>query len=355
MSEQARNEHIKQDKCSHQIGVAEYMRERAEDFGVDGNIAYIIGYNHDIGYLEGRRFHEQTGANMLRKAGFGEEICYAIEHHGDDLAKLNEQQAVSPYLVLLVEADLNIESHGYRVGFDKRLTDIEKRYGKDNNPQYDVANNNIHFIKDYWAEHSIPTQSKVIKAKSTGKHNHGSGKWAGSELKEKLARDYDDRIEHAAFAMMQGFVFNRGTGAVFDEHGDDVTIDTPNPENDSRYFFDDTYYNYDLEQSDYDVHGADEIKDVGERIKDKFKDSVGSVDIYTDGIYVSMGFDKVETAMQTLKENGYEWGLVGELDKDNDSMVITDGQTIMNEEFGGVDDGNSTVEQDSNNGFDDLA
>ena len=75
MSEKAREEHIKQDKCSHQTGVAEYMRERADDFGVDGNIAYIIGQTHDIGYLEGRWFHEQTGADMLRKAGFGEDIC----------------------------------------------------------------------------------------------------------------------------------------------------------------------------------------------------------------------------------------------------------------------------------------
>lgn len=357
-SEKAREEHIKQDKCSHQTGVAEYMRERADDFGVDGNIAYIIGHNHDIGYLEGRWFHEQTGAEMLRKAGFGEEICYAIEHHADDLAKLNEQKELSPYLVLLVEADMSVEMHGYRVGFDKRLADIEKRYGKDNNPQYDLVKKNIEFIKEYWAEHNIPTQDKVVHSKPTGKTNHGSGKWVGSELKAQLAKEYDERIEHAAFAMMQGFVFNRGTGAVFEYGGDDVTDEVKNPENDGRYFFDDTYYDYDLEQSDYDIHGANEIRDVAERIKDKFKDSVGSVDIYTDGIYVSMSFDKTEQAEKTLKENGYDWCLVGdEVDK-GESMVITDGQTILNDEFGGVDDGNEVevdeVEQDDDNGFNDL-
>jgi putative nucleotidyltransferase with HDIG domain len=181
----ARSEHISQAKMSHSIGVAEYMRERADEYGLDGNIAYITGLLHDIGYLEGRLGHEQIGGEILTAMQMPEWLCQTIRNHAKELATLPTKE-VTPMLVLLVEADLSLETHGYRVGFDKRTEDIAKRYGNENNPQFDIVKSNVEFIKKYQKEHGITPQEETIKRKSTGKANHGSGKFVGSETKAKI-------------------------------------------------------------------------------------------------------------------------------------------------------------------------
>lgn len=182
---EARSEHISQAKISHSVSVAEYMRERAEDYGLDGNIAYTVGLLHDIGYLEGRYGHEQIGSEILIAMQMPQWLTDTIGNHAKELATLSEKE-LSPMLILLVEADLSVETHGYRIGFKKRLEDIAKRYGTENNPQFDVVKLNIEFIKAYQKKHGIPLQDETLKRKSTGKGNHGSGKFIGWETKKHL-------------------------------------------------------------------------------------------------------------------------------------------------------------------------
>lgn len=171
--ETARSEHIKQEKISHCVGVAEYMRERAEEYGLDGNVAYTVGLLHDIGYLEGRLGHEQIGSEILSYMQFPQWITDIIACHGSELATVDKEK-MSPMLVLLVEADLSIDMYGHRVGFDKRLEDIGKRYGTENNPKFDEVKSNVEFIKAYQQEHDIPSQEETVNRKSTGEVNHES-------------------------------------------------------------------------------------------------------------------------------------------------------------------------------------
>jgi putative nucleotidyltransferase with HDIG domain len=144
------------------IGVAEYMRERAEDYGVNPDVAYTIGMLHDIGYINGRAGHEQYGASVLSAIGVDEDIRYAIAHHGENLRELHNTLAkegvadekITPEFVLLMEADMSVNARGYRVGFEGRLADIERRYGEDHIAVATVKDN-ISFIKEWQKEHGI--------------------------------------------------------------------------------------------------------------------------------------------------------------------------------------------------------
>lgn len=155
--EEAHKEHINKYKMAHMIGVAEHMRERAEDYGVDPDVAYMVGLMHDIGYLEGRAQHEQKGAEMLKKIGVSEEVAQAISLHGTSPYTLESEQVDSPLLVLLYEADMSVDARGYRVGFDKRLKDIECRLR--DTEYYDVAvrtsTETVEYVKQWQKEHGV--------------------------------------------------------------------------------------------------------------------------------------------------------------------------------------------------------
>ena len=184
-------EHIHAGKIAHMVGVAEYMRDRADDYGIDGNVAYTAGMLHDIGYLEGRLGHEEIGAEILEACGMRGEIVFAVANHATELKQIPKEQ-VSPLLVLMVEADLSVDAKGFRVGFDKRLADIEKRYGIDKKgdvndmPIYQSVLSNIEYIKAYQQERGIPNQEETLRHKTPDGYNHGSGKWVGSQTKREL-------------------------------------------------------------------------------------------------------------------------------------------------------------------------
>lgn len=180
--ERARKEHINAHKMAHCIGVAEYMRERADDFGIDGNVAYTAGLLHDIGYLEGRIGHEEAGAEILEACGMSGDIVFAVAYHAESLKKIPEDQ-VSPMLVLMVEADLSVEKNGFRVGFEKRLKDIAERYGTKDNPIFDSVKDNIAYIKNYWKINGIPEQDETVYRKHSCENNRG--KWIGSSIENK--------------------------------------------------------------------------------------------------------------------------------------------------------------------------
>ena len=180
----ARNAHIKQDKVSHMVGVAEYMRERADDYGIDGNVAYTAGLLHDIGYLEGGFGHETVGAEILEACGMSGDVVYAVAYHGTTLYDMGKEN-VTPLLVLMGEADLSVDMYGKRGTFSARLADIESRRGKDSEA-YKGCAANVAFVKEYCEEHGIPNHNKVIKFKDIDGYNHGSGRYIGASTKAEL-------------------------------------------------------------------------------------------------------------------------------------------------------------------------
>lgn len=184
----ASNGHINRYKMAHMIGVAEYMRERAEDYALDPDAMYVVGLLHDIGYLGGREGHEQRGADILFDLDMGEDVVSAIENHGKNLYELRDEdsEAITPELVLLVEADMSVDARGYRVGFEGRLADIGRRYttgsryscpkgttrgrsSEDNRGEdhiaYKTVQDNIRFIKEYQKEKGIGKPVKLYHNK----------------------------------------------------------------------------------------------------------------------------------------------------------------------------------------------
>ena len=161
--EEAHKEHINKYKMAHMIGVAEYMRERAEDYGIDPDVAYTIGLLHDIGYLAGRNDHEKEGADILCCLGVQEEseAYNAVRYHGSNPYTLSPSD-ISPLLVLTYEADLSVDSSGHRVGFNKRLENIA--FNNRNNGYGDVAvetaSQTIKFVKEYQERNGIPKPPK---------------------------------------------------------------------------------------------------------------------------------------------------------------------------------------------------
>lgn len=166
--EHAHKEHINAYKMAHMIGTAEYMRERAKDYGLKPDIMYAIGLLHDIGYIDGRANHERYGADILRTMGINDEISFAVRYHGENPYEIQERfgkENISPVFVLLLEADMSVDARGFRVGFEKRFEDIERRYGHDH-AACETVKDNIRFIKEYQAEHGIGKPVKLYHKNS---------------------------------------------------------------------------------------------------------------------------------------------------------------------------------------------
>ena len=162
--EEAHKEHINKYKMAHMIGVAEYMRERALDYGIDPNVAYAVGLMHDIGYLEGRHEHEQSGAEIMLALGIEEdsEVYNAIRYHGTNPYILSPDVISSPLLILTYEADLSVDARGYRVGFDKRLKDIDTRLAgtEFHDEAVYTSTQTVAFVKEWQARNYIPSPPK---------------------------------------------------------------------------------------------------------------------------------------------------------------------------------------------------
>lgn len=119
--------HISDNKMKHIHSVAEYMYDHADEHGLNNDEMYMLGLLHDIGYIRGHKGHMQNGAEIAKQIGVNANLRYAIENHGMDLSKLEK---VTPELVLLVRADLQIDYLGEFVGYEKRLSNIKIRYGE---------------------------------------------------------------------------------------------------------------------------------------------------------------------------------------------------------------------------------
>lgn len=115
-------------RLNHSLAVAKKMIEIGKNCNLNKTDLYnlfVIGINHDIGYefTNNNLLHNHIGGNILKETGFiyWKEIYY----HGE----INTKYA-SLYLDILNQADMQIDINGNDVGYEKRLSDIEKRYGK---------------------------------------------------------------------------------------------------------------------------------------------------------------------------------------------------------------------------------
>ena len=101
----AHKEHINRYKMAHIISVAERMREKADDFGLDGDEMYVLGFLHDIGYLHGRAGHEEYGADLLLKFGLGSYYDLIIREHGKDLETVRDEVLEAAPFALQIRTD----------------------------------------------------------------------------------------------------------------------------------------------------------------------------------------------------------------------------------------------------------
>lgn len=115
-------------RIKHSIAVARKMIEIAKNKKLSEEKiinCFIIGYNHDIGYefTTNGLNHNIIGGEILKNCGF--KFWKEIYYHGE----INDEYN-SIYLDILNQADMQIDKYGNDVGYDKRLEDIQNRYGE---------------------------------------------------------------------------------------------------------------------------------------------------------------------------------------------------------------------------------
>lgn len=135
--------HISDNKMKHIHSVAEYMYEHANEHDLDSEEMYMLGLLHDVGYIKGHTGHTKNGAEIAKQIGVNPRLVYAIENHGMNLNKLEN---VTPELILLVRADLQINHLGEFVGYEKRLHNVKMVYGE-TSMQYTRVLGTIEYLK----------------------------------------------------------------------------------------------------------------------------------------------------------------------------------------------------------------
>lgn len=129
------------DRLIHSLAVARKMVEIAKKQNMSQEeieTCFMIGVNHDIGYefTNNGINHNVIGGKILENNGF--EYWKEVYYHGDPSVEYQ-----SKYLKILNQADMQIDKNGNDVGYDKRLKDIESRYGKNSDVYkkcYDLVN-----------------------------------------------------------------------------------------------------------------------------------------------------------------------------------------------------------------------
>ena len=119
---------IDKDRLNHSIAVARKMVEIGKKYDLNDEQLqelFVLGYNHDIGYeFDDNEDHRIVGGNILKANNY--KYWKEIYYHGEVDIEYN-----SIYLDILNQADMQINKYGIDVGYDNRLEDIKKRYGKD--------------------------------------------------------------------------------------------------------------------------------------------------------------------------------------------------------------------------------
>jgi len=157
------------DKTLHCASVARVCMESANKYGLNEAQMYAVGLLHDIGYVYGRGNHETHGAELLETMGLSDEYIFAVRLHGKNPNEITFDKVPEESLkclVALYEADMSVDAKGHIIGFEKRLEDIELRYGKDHIAAKTAASE-IEFVKKYQAEHDIAPASMNKKKEAS--------------------------------------------------------------------------------------------------------------------------------------------------------------------------------------------
>ena len=155
--------HISDERIRHMHGVAELMYQYYDAFHckyLSKEEIYVLGLNHDIGYINGKSDHEFYGADVFaRFCEFGPQniIAKCIFHHGDTPKIYMErhmcsEEAIPAELILLWWADMSVESGGEHagevVGFQRRLDGLKERYGENSEP-YQMCKETMEWLTDW--------------------------------------------------------------------------------------------------------------------------------------------------------------------------------------------------------------
>ncbi len=123
-------------RAIHSLNVANYMKEHAKEYGLGATDMFLLGWVHDIGYvnIEDNHYnHDFLGSCILSKNGYT--YCNFVENHSltprEYMQKygLNNEKALPVELILLWEADMMVGQDSI-FGFQHRLEDISIRYGE---------------------------------------------------------------------------------------------------------------------------------------------------------------------------------------------------------------------------------
>ena len=116
----------------HYFGVAQYMYEHADKYGLNREEMFVLGLLHDIGKVYSPINHEEKGAMLMSHLGY--KMATFIAWHGTDPQSYMQSRMVEDIpneLRLLWEADMSIDGLGQNVGYEGRLLDIKERYGEE--------------------------------------------------------------------------------------------------------------------------------------------------------------------------------------------------------------------------------
>ena len=155
---------VSAERIRHMHGVAELMFQYADAFNcraMDEYELYMLGLNHDIGYVRGKNGHEEAGSTLVTEIhkGIRSLMSECIRQHGRTPREYMEEHQCSTSgipneLILLWWADLTIESDGEHageaVGFQKRLDRLKERCGE-NSRQYASARETAEWLCSYIA------------------------------------------------------------------------------------------------------------------------------------------------------------------------------------------------------------
>ncbi len=135
------------DRIKHMHGVAEYMSRHAQEYGLEPDKMYLLGWLHDIGYMQGKEDHEIFGGNLV---GLDNDYGRCILVHGMSPVEYMSschisKEEIPTALILLWKADMMINDKGRTVGYKQRLEDIAFEYGKDSKP-YRICNETIQWL-----------------------------------------------------------------------------------------------------------------------------------------------------------------------------------------------------------------
>jgi hypothetical protein len=131
-------------RWAHVEGVARRARVAQPLFGEEASLLVSAAVLHDVGYapdLARSGFHPLDGARYLRKLDAPERLCGLVAHHScawreaelrglsAELAEWADEE--TPLRDALWWADMTTSPDGDTVSFERRIAEIQERYGPD--------------------------------------------------------------------------------------------------------------------------------------------------------------------------------------------------------------------------------